>query len=380
VHHTIVGNRQMAVQTSSAAAKNKSTLIESGHGADLLIGGKGADVFHIASVEASPRGSQDTIEGFGDGDLVSFDGVALQGNNAPATLHWAGVEPDSGKAYGIWQWADGTLRADINGDSAADISVDMQGVLLDAGDFQFGAGDSIPVEPEVPIEPEVPSQPEVPVEPEVPNQPDQPATKLSWVESFDNGTGMLTRVWGPGIDLSIPGQLTIHSTPDNQDSGAMVPPWGPADSGFGYGLYSFTLSMGQGDAPGPYALLWPGTDVWPGPELDLVELLPGGQAYSTIHWKGDAGENAFTSYNLGKVDVTEVHTYSMLWEQGRLTGYVDGQEMWTTTEHVPNDYAHGGENSAPGIGMQTWWSTDAQHGSGYDNTITVYEMSYAVIA
>ena len=47
----------------------------------------------------------------------------------------------------------------------------MQGVLLDAGDFQFGAGDSIPVEPEVPIEPEVPSQPEVPVEPEVPNQP-----------------------------------------------------------------------------------------------------------------------------------------------------------------------------------------------------------------
>jgi hypothetical protein len=42
-----------------------------------------------------------------------------------------------------------------------------------------------------------------------------------------------------------------------------------------------------------------------------------------------------------------------LWQQGRLTGYVDGQERWTTTEDVPNDYVHGGENSAPGIGMQT---------------------------
>ena len=349
-------------------------LVESGSGADRLVGEVGADIFHIGAVEASALGSQDTIAGFGADDLVSFNGIALQGDNTPATLHWAGVEPDGGKAYGVWQWTDGTLRADINGDSAADISIDMQGVLLSTASFDFGAGSNIPSQPEVPAEPEVPSQPEVP------KRPDLPATQPSWVESFDNGTGMLSRVWGPGIDLSIPGQLTITSTPDNQDSGAMVPPWGPPDSGFGFGLYSFTLSMSQGDAPGPYALLWPSTDVWPGPELDLVELLPGGQAYSTIHWKGDAGENAFTSYNLSNVDATEVHTYSMMWEQGRLTGFVDGQEMWTTTDNVPNDYAHGGENSAPGIGMQTWWSTDAQHGTGYDNTITVYEMSYSAIA
>ncbi|TDH61852.1 glycosyl hydrolase family protein [Dankookia rubra] len=200
-----------------------------------------------------------------------------------------------------------------------------------------------------------------------------------WDESFDNGgTGMLTRTWGPGLDTSVAGQITISSTPDNQDSGAMVPPWGPADSGYGYGLYSFTLSMGQGDAPGPYALLWPGTDVWPGPELDLVELLPGGTPYSTIHWKGADGSNQFQSYYMDGIDVKQTHTYSLNWEAGRLTGYVDGVEMWTTTEHVPADYAHGGENSAPGIGMQTWWSTDAQHGSGYDNTITLYDVKYAV--
>ena len=107
------------------------------------------------------------------------------------------------------------------------------------------------------------------VQPPVVTQPlvgtaDLPAVTTMWSESFDNGLGALSRAWGPGIDLSVPGQLTIHSTPDNQDSGAMVPPPGAADAGNGYGLYSFTLSMGQGDVPGAYALLWPGTDVWPG--------------------------------------------------------------------------------------------------------------------
>ena len=198
-----------------------------------------------------------------------------------------------------------------------------------------------------------------------------------WDESFDNGTGMLSRNWGPGIDTSVAGQITIRSTPDNQDSGAMVPPWGAATSGYGYGLFSFTLSMGQGNAPGPYALLWPGTDVWPGPELDLVELLPGGQAYSTIHWKGADGSNQFQSYNLDGVDVKQTHTYSLDWQAGRLSMYVDGVQKWTTTEHVPADAAHGGENEAPGIGMQTWWSADAQHGSGYDNSITLYDVQYA---
>lgn len=214
-------------------------------------------------------------------------------------------------------------------------------------------------------------------------QGDMPALQTVWVESFDNGgTGILSNVWGPGVVVNGDGSITIHSTPDNQDSGAMTHPdgYGTPEGGWGYGVYSFTLSMGQGDAPGPYALLWPGTDQWPGPELDLVEVLSGGQAYSTIHWKGDDGSNQYQSFMLDGVDPTQTHTYSLEWEPGRLTGYVDGKEMWTTTDHVPADAADGGENLAPGIGMQTWWAADAQHGSGSDNTITLYEVSYSVIA
>src|SRR4051812_10692118 len=162
-----------------------ANVIESGHGGDLLVGEAGADVFHIASVEASAKADQDTIEGFGAGDLISFSGIALQGADAPTTLHWAGVEPDSGKAYGVWQWADGTLRPDINGDSTADISLNLQGKLLSAADFDFGQ-DSFG-----------------PTQPQQPEQPSDSGGDLSigttvWAETFDNGTGILSRIWGAG--------------------------------------------------------------------------------------------------------------------------------------------------------------------------------------
>ena len=94
----------------------------------------------------------------------------------------------------------------------------------------------------------------------------------------------------------------------------MVPPTG-TDAGYGYGLFSFTLSLGQGDAPGAYALLWPGTDIWPGPELDLLEILPGGAAYSTIHYKGCGRvQPVRQSYFMDGVDVKQTHTYSLDWQ------------------------------------------------------------------
>jgi beta-glucanase (GH16 family) len=153
----------------------------------------------------------------------------------------------------------------------------------------------------------------------------------------------------------------------------MVPPTG-AGAGYGYGTYSFTLNT-HGGAIGDYALLWPATDVWPGPELDVVELDWNGQPYSAIHWRGANGSNQYTSYPLDKFNFNPngTHTYSMEWARDRITVSVDGIAQYTTREHVPLSYADGGQNSAPSVGMQTWWATDAQNG---DNTLTVYEVSY----
>ncbi|MBL6454699.1 family 16 glycosylhydrolase [Belnapia sp. T6] len=197
-----------------------------------------------------------------------------------------------------------------------------------------------------------------------------------WHESFDHGLGMFDRAYGH-VDTGTPGQVTLTAyASENYQvaSGVMVAPTG-ADQGFGYGLYEFTLSASTGTAPGVFACLWPASDKWPGPELDLVEVYAGGGAYSTLHWD-DNGGNGQASHWLDGVDVTRTHTYGMDWEDGRITLYVDGEEKWTTTENVPKDFAHGGENEVPGVGMQAGWAAAYQHG---DNSVTFYDASYSVI-
>src|SRR3954466_10316376 len=106
-------------------------------------------------------------------------------------------------------------------------------------------------------------------------------------ESFDNGIGALNHTWGNGIDTSVRGQVTISG-----NSGIMENPGG-ASAGHGYGSYSITASM-SGHATGPAALLWPGNDKWPGPEMDLAEFI-GGRPYGTMHFRGSGGRDGLCS-------------------------------------------------------------------------------------
>jgi hypothetical protein len=51
----------------------------------------------------------------------------------------------------------------------------------------------------------------------------------------------------------------------------------------------------------------------------------------------------------------------------------------SSTGTVPYAAADGGENAAPGIGMQTWWSAGQQapcSGVCRENSITLYGFSY----
>ena len=150
----------------------------------------------------------------------------------------------------------------------------------------------------------------------------------------------------------------------------MVPPT-DRYAGFGYGLYSFT--MRSNGKVGSYALIWPSTDVWPGPELDVFEITEDGVPYGTVHWKADDGSNGYRSVIYWGIDPREVHTYAILWEPGEIRYFVDGNQMGDSiTDHVPADADHGGENESPGIGMQTWWNS-----GGQGSDVTAYEVTYS---
>jgi beta-glucanase (GH16 family) len=102
-----------------------------------------------------------------------------------------------------------------------------------------------------------------------------------------------------------------------------------------YGLYQVEAKVSPGHGTGPIILLWPDNNQWP-PEIDLLEAPDGkGPAYMTLHWAGAYGQNEYTTINT-HVNVNSYHDYAVDWEPSRLTFYIDGKQMWTTTQHIPD--------------------------------------------
>ncbi len=207
--------------------------------------------------------------------------------------------------------------------------------------------------------------------------------QVIWDHNFhtqENLSGFNT-VWG---DVKVQnGAAVITSTAASgwAKAGFMVTPSG-AMAGNGYGLYSIAMALnanGATEGPGGYACLWPSTNNWPGPELDLVEKLDassGTNGYSTIHWASSTGSNQYATTMLGNIDVTQKHTYAMDWEPGRITLYVDSKEIFTTTHNVPKDYADGGQNEAFGAGEEPSWAA-SQQGGNTVNQVQVYDINYS---
>lgn len=220
--------------------------------------------------------------------------------------------------------------------------------------------------------------PEAPVytvpDPTVPEVPPPDVGPHGWIVQFNNGLEGISRAWGHVWVHD--DRVTVSSWAGEkwQASGAMQAPTGAA-ANQGFGVYTIRLRMGQ-TTPGAYACLWPSTDKWPGPELDIVEAAydGAGPPYSTVHWKGEDGSNQYTTYPLPGLDVTGWHTYSLDWRQGLLVLSVDGTERWRCTEHVPNDASTGGENAAFGVG--TLVPADIYHLQQGDCVIEVAWMAY----
>jgi beta-glucanase (GH16 family) len=101
-----------------------------------------------------------------------------------------------------------------------------------------------------------------------------------------------------------------------------------------YGLYQATASVASAN-PGPGLLLWPANNVWPGAEIDLLEINSTHSAYATVHWMDPStGNDQYKSYFLN-IDPTKSNTYAIDWEPGGLTYYVNGQKIFSLTDHIP---------------------------------------------
>lgn len=179
--------------------------------------------------------------------------------------------------------------------------------------------------------------------------------------------------WGPG-------GLTLASFRNESFSnvGILQPNW-QGNLSQGYGLYSITMSHPANQGRGIAVLLWPANNKWPGPEIDIVEDFddPTSQtATASVHFKGPNGQDMANTIKM-TVDLTKPNTFSLDWEDGSLSYYINGTKLFEITgTEVPKDWAHGGVNAAFGAQI-TDIGTSYQPGDVV--SMTIENMSYSAL-
>jgi hypothetical protein len=92
-----------------------------------------------------------------------------------------------------------------------------------------------------------------------------------------------------------------------------------------YGAY-FVRSRVTGAGPTNVELLWPASNNWP-PEIDFNETLGSSTATTaTVHW---GSSNSQYHSNLSNIDMTQWHTWGVIWTPSSITYTVDGR-VWAT--------------------------------------------------
>ncbi|WP_158550861.1 family 16 glycosylhydrolase [Geodermatophilus sp. TF02-6] len=105
-----------------------------------------------------------------------------------------------------------------------------------------------------------------------------------------------------------------------------------------YGRWEFRARVEPGTGYAPAILLWPDSDNWPvDGEIDVMEIIAGDRQtnHTTVHYGADdqRDEGIVTG------DFTQWHTYAVDWQPDSITVYLDGDQIYSTTN--PAAIPHG---------------------------------------
>ncbi|WP_214402010.1 glycoside hydrolase family 16 protein [Pseudonocardia lacus] len=206
-----------------------------------------------------------------------------------------------------------------------------------------------PVVPQLPA-PEVPAvapveeaAPEPAPEPAKParNEGTTAANKFGWKlverDEFDNGLGP---GWANAYDgeghngngRRVPEKVTVEDGnlvirgDEDGDTGGIA--W---DDGQEYGRWELRARFPKGDKQyHPVLLLWPSAENWPvGGEVDFAETnSDADDVMFFLHYGKDNNQ----VFDRKQIDITQWHNYAVEWVDGRITGYIDGEKWFESTD------------------------------------------------
>ncbi len=163
-----------------------------------------------------------------------------------------------------------------------------------------------------------------------------------WSTSYPSGNGGEEQYYGPNAFKLANSILSIYATQDRaygyQNTSGIIHTKGKFAQM--YGRFEIRTKIPKGKGFWPAFWLLPSTPDFP-VEIDVFENL--GKDTHTIylsnHYKGMDGSNQHTTIRYySPLDLSaDFHTFRLDWTSTRLTWYLDGKQLYTTTEHVPHE-------------------------------------------
>ena len=144
-----------------------------------------------------------------------------------------------------------------------------------------------------------------------------------WVYNGETQHGNRT----PNMISFADGIMTLNGDAAGNDAGIALGP------GQKYGAWEVRVRVPVGASNyDPVLLLWPDAENWPtGGEIDFMEIWGDGsrQAVNSVLHYGPNNQQAGATK---VVDATQWHTYAVSWTPTRITTYVDGATIFTTSD------------------------------------------------
>lgn len=370
---TYRGNNQNNTLIGSATAdtidgRQGNDILEGLGGGDNLTGGSGADTFLYRGSPAglSTASAPDTITDFSHsaGDKISFSGLTL---NSGVTLTWSGTTATPG---GVWQTAahDRIFIETGGNDTTPDLVIRTPNLpTLTQSDF---IGVAAPTTP--------------------------PPSSPTLVFSDDFSGGYRTDYWGYPFDGSVywNGAFSWSSADVSVGAGTLKggsksmqvditkhPDGSWTTGGFNsfkagqdilYGTVEFDAKVPEVHGTMAAILMWPTSDVWPGPEVDILET-PHDDVMHTLHWN-DNGNDAYSFVRNQRFDETQWQHYTLTWTQNTISIAVAG--VGTVAEwhdHIPREPMGFGVMGYVGSVNDTWMG-GAPSSSIDDGTVVTIEV------
>lgn len=168
------------------------------------------------------------------------------------------------------------------------------------------------------------------------------------------GTGALVKTYLSGNIVNTPqGTILIDGV-----NGSCMTPVSPTKTndgkyGFGNGLYEMRariIGTAKGSGAGPAGILWLADDVWPGSEIDFVEINSIGQAYGAMHRKNPSnGQDQSITFVYSGLNYGQFNTYYIRLKTTETSMGVNGVEYGRSSTYAAPDFANGGVNHTIGV-------------------------------